>query len=118
MVWGAELHSEEWVPVSKCTASQDGAGRVLGPARSLATPTDQTTPWPPPRSGWTGRSPRVRTRRGEGCGTRGVGRSLATRTSAWLGLIRFDGHPRSGVHPREDVHHGEHGEEEATPSPL
>ncbi|MDX2548954.1 hypothetical protein PV331_45065, partial [Streptomyces sp. WI04-05B] len=33
-----------------------------------------------------------------------------------VGLIRFDGHPRSGVLPREDVHHGEHGEEEATPS--
>ncbi|MEU2931074.1 2-phosphosulfolactate phosphatase, partial [Streptomyces sp. NPDC007251] len=31
-----------------------------------------------------------------------------------LGLIRFDGHPRSGVQPREDVHHGEHGEEEAS----
>ncbi|WSX17860.1 hypothetical protein OG496_11210 [Streptomyces sp. NBC_00988] len=35
-----------------------------------------------------------------------------------VGLIRFDGHPRSGVLPREDVHHGEYGEEEATPSPL
>ncbi|MFJ4966908.1 hypothetical protein ACIP6P_31405, partial [Streptomyces sp. NPDC088729] len=34
---------------------------------------------------------------------------------ATLGLIRFDGHPRSGVQPREDVHHGEHGEEEASP---
>ncbi|MFJ2729338.1 hypothetical protein [Streptomyces collinus] len=33
-------------------------------------------------------------------------------------LIRFGGHPRSGVQPREDVHHGEHGEEEASPSPL
>ncbi|MGW1270539.1 UvrD-helicase domain-containing protein, partial [Streptomyces sp. NPDC002491] len=32
-----------------------------------------------------------------------------------VGLIRFDGHPRSGVQPREDVHHGEHGEEEASP---
>ncbi|MEU9062409.1 hypothetical protein AB0D13_26970 [Streptomyces sp. NPDC048430] len=32
-----------------------------------------------------------------------------------LGLIRFDGHSRSGVQPREDVHHGEHGEEEASP---
>ncbi|CAG6397101.1 hypothetical protein SCOCK_50150 [Actinacidiphila cocklensis] len=35
-----------------------------------------------------------------------------------LSLIRFDGHPRSGVLPGQDVHHGEHGEEEATPSPL
>lgn len=35
-----------------------------------------------------------------------------------LGLIRFGGHPRSGVLPREDVHHGEYGEEEASPSPL
>ncbi|MEH0415984.1 caspase family protein [Streptomyces sp. B21-083] len=35
-----------------------------------------------------------------------------------LGLIRFDGHSRSGVLPREDVHHGEHGEEEASPSPF
>ncbi|MER5326771.1 hypothetical protein [Streptosporangium roseum] len=34
-----------------------------------------------------------------------------------LGLIRFDGHPRSGVCPRKDVHDGEHGEEEAS-SPL
>ncbi|MFF7987779.1 transposase [Streptomyces sp. NPDC007901] len=31
-----------------------------------------------------------------------------------MGLIRFDGHSRSGVLPREDVHHGEHGEEEAS----
>lgn len=36
-----------------------------------------------------------------------------------MGLIRFDGHLRSGVQPREDVHHGEHGEEEASlPSPF
>lgn len=35
-----------------------------------------------------------------------------------LGLIRFDGHSRSGVLPREDVHHGEHGEEEASASPF
>ncbi|MEU0656225.1 hypothetical protein ABZ485_28880 [Streptomyces albogriseolus] len=33
-------------------------------------------------------------------------------------MIRFDGHSRSGVHPREDVHHGELGEEEASPSPF
>ncbi|WP_443075917.1 transposase [Streptomyces sp. TRM 70351] len=33
-----------------------------------------------------------------------------------LGLVRFDGHSRSGVQPREDVHHGEHGEEETSPS--
>ncbi|MEV6796707.1 hypothetical protein AB0M87_33270, partial [Streptomyces sp. NPDC051320] len=32
-----------------------------------------------------------------------------------LSLLRFDGHSRSGVQPREDVHHGEHGEEEASP---
>ncbi|MFF8235112.1 hypothetical protein ACF05H_41020, partial [Streptomyces caelestis] len=32
-----------------------------------------------------------------------------------MGLIRFGGHPRSGVLPQEDVHHGEHGEEEASP---
>ncbi|MDX3771712.1 MULTISPECIES: hypothetical protein, partial [unclassified Streptomyces] len=32
-----------------------------------------------------------------------------------LGLIRFDGHSRSGAQPREDVHHGEHGEEETSP---
>ncbi|MEU1486312.1 pentapeptide repeat-containing protein [Streptomyces sp. NPDC005752] len=32
-----------------------------------------------------------------------------------VGLIRFDGHSRSGVQPREDVHHGEYGEEEASP---
>ncbi|MGP4087909.1 hypothetical protein [Streptomyces sp. KR55] len=39
--------------------------------------------------------------------------------SVWgLGLIRCDGHPRSGVVPREDVHHGEHGEEEAASSAL
>ncbi|WJY43072.1 GNAT family N-acetyltransferase [Streptomyces sp. P9-2B-2] len=35
-----------------------------------------------------------------------------------VGLIRFDGHQRSGVLPREDVHHGEHGEEEASASPF
>ncbi|MEU9979599.1 transposase [Streptomyces sp. NPDC051014] len=33
-----------------------------------------------------------------------------------LDLIRFDGRPGSGVLPREDVHHGEHGEEEASAS--
>ncbi|MFD0502496.1 transposase [Streptomyces chiangmaiensis] len=32
-----------------------------------------------------------------------------------LGLIRFDGRPRSGVLPRKDVHHGKHGEEEPRP---
>jgi transposase len=37
---------------------------------------------------------------------------------AAVGLIRVGGHPRSGVQPREDVHHGEHGEEEASPSSL
>ncbi|MGW0680456.1 transposase [Streptomyces sp. NPDC002767] len=35
-----------------------------------------------------------------------------------MGLIRFDGHPRSGVQPREGVHHGEHGEEGASASPF
>lgn len=33
-----------------------------------------------------------------------------------VGSIRFDGQSRSGVQPRQDVQHGEHGEEEATPS--
>ncbi|WP_406509929.1 transposase [Streptomyces sp. NBC_00212] len=32
-----------------------------------------------------------------------------------LGLIRFGGHPRSGVQPREDVHHGEHGKKKPRP---
>ncbi|WP_234345532.1 transposase family protein, partial [Streptomyces griseus] len=40
---------------------------------------------------------------------------IATDRIAAVGLIRFDGHSRSGVQPREDVHHGEHGEEEASP---
>lgn len=30
-------------------------------------------------------------------------------------MIHFDGHSRTGGQPREDVHHGEHGEEEASP---
>ncbi|WP_344887484.1 hypothetical protein [Streptosporangium longisporum] len=33
-------------------------------------------------------------------------------------MIRFDGHPRSGVRPRKDVHDGEHGEEETAPYGL
>ncbi|MEU7455987.1 helix-turn-helix domain-containing protein [Streptosporangium roseum] len=32
-----------------------------------------------------------------------------------LGLIRFDGHPRSGARPRKDVHDGEHGKKEPRP---
>ncbi len=35
-----------------------------------------------------------------------------------MNTLRFGGHPGSGVLPRKDVHHGEHGEEEATSSPL
>ena len=35
-----------------------------------------------------------------------------------LSLLRFGGHSRSGVRPREDVHHGEHGEEASSRSPL
>ncbi|MFB9681984.1 IS3 family transposase [Streptosporangium vulgare] len=35
-----------------------------------------------------------------------------------VGLIRFDGHSRSGARPRKDVHDGEHGEEEAASSPA
>lgn len=34
-----------------------------------------------------------------------------------LNLIRFDVPSRSGVQSREDVHHGEHGEEESSLSP-
>jgi transposase len=30
-----------------------------------------------------------------------------------LGLTRFDGHPKSGRHPGKDVHHGDHGKDEA-----
>ncbi|MEE1798156.1 recombinase family protein [Streptomyces sp. JV176] len=49
----------------------------------------------------------------------GLGRLLFAFFAAMaVGLIRFDGHPRSGVQPREDVDHGEHGEEEASPSSL
>ncbi|MEV0633239.1 hypothetical protein, partial [Nonomuraea wenchangensis] len=40
-------------------------------------------------------------------------RHKPVRGYAVLGLIRFDGHLRSGARPRKDVHDGEHGEEEA-----
>ncbi|WP_406053732.1 hypothetical protein OG462_43685 [Streptomyces sp. NBC_01077] len=36
-----------------------------------------------------------------------------------MSLIRFDGRLTSGLRPRkDDVHHGEHREKEAAPSPL
>ncbi|WP_353961755.1 kelch repeat-containing protein [Streptomyces sp. NBC_01619] len=62
-------------------------------------------------------------RRGHDCiyaigGTPDNGETLLNTTEAFdtnLGLIRFDGHSRSGAQPREDVHHGEHGEEETSP---
>ncbi|MFF1931429.1 hypothetical protein ACFVYB_25415, partial [Streptomyces sp. NPDC058228] len=44
-----------------------------------------------------------------------TGSSPLVNQTTSLGLIRFDGHSRSGVQPREDVHHGEHGEEETSP---
>ncbi|MFF1901484.1 flavoprotein, partial [Streptomyces sp. NPDC058206] len=53
----------------------------------------------------------------EALGTIGVPVVMFPRVNAAharLGLIRFDGHSRSGVQPREDVHHGEHGEEETS----
>src|SRR4051794_14150733 len=37
----------------------------------------------------------------------GIGRALYEV----VGLTRFRGHPRSGAAPREDVHHGDHGQE-------
>lgn len=37
------------------------------------------------------------------------------RVTFIVGLIRFDGHPRSGVQPQEDVHHGERGKKKPRP---
>jgi len=38
-------------------------------------------------------------------------RVIDHRTPSRLGLTRFGGHPRSGAPPREDVHHGDPGQE-------
>ncbi|AVV46591.1 hypothetical protein C6376_39755 [Streptomyces sp. P3] len=102
---------------SICTTRRWPAPRRPGPAhcRARHTEAERASPRPPCRP--------VGLTHFEGRTWRGWHHqvslfSVAHAFSALLDLIHFDGYSRSGVLPREDVHHGEHGEEEASPSSL